>query len=71
MTPEDQEMHEAMEFAKGLANRICDEVNESGETPADVYFLLWVSLGRILASAGWTEDELIADLKFHVKDQLA
>jgi hypothetical protein len=72
MTVEDDEINKADELANQVIDYIDDILPDSDTAvAASTIFLLWIKLTRLLTEAGWSEKELVKDVRWHVKDAKA
>jgi hypothetical protein len=68
LTPEDEAVFAAADV---ITDAALDAATECGEDPVYVLFGVWVNLTRLLASEGWTPEELMRDVGSHAADQVS
>jgi hypothetical protein len=65
--PTQEDIDESMEFADTLADEISTSIAEADVEPSGVWFSLFILSIHILAAWGWTEEDLVQEVRTHVR----
>ena len=59
------------EIAIRLDDHLKTVAEDANQDPDGVRYALFIHLSRVLATLGWTADELCDDVRYHVASQLS